>query len=113
MTRPCPVCSVPAYRRELHVCPLCGAACDLAEVDRLAREWLAREVDRRVRERLNRDRETDPQAGDPVTDTRYKIERAQIGSGYVARFDGKLIAVSMTKAGCKQAIAAHKRKATA
>ena len=39
MTRPCPVCSVPAYRAELRICPLCGAECDKAELDRLARGW--------------------------------------------------------------------------
>ena len=38
----------------------------------------------------------------------YRIENAQVGNGFAARYENRLIAVSMTLAGIKQAIQTHK-----
>lgn len=48
MTRFCPICSVPAYRAELYVCPICGNRCDKAELDRLAIQWWEEYRDRQM-----------------------------------------------------------------
>jgi rubrerythrin len=36
MTKPCPICAVPAYRAEIEKCPICGAPGAKSELDALA-----------------------------------------------------------------------------
>jgi hypothetical protein len=48
MTKPCPICAVPAYRAEIEKCPICGAPGAKSELDALAIEWWEQYRDRQM-----------------------------------------------------------------